>query len=45
MTKHSKKPEIAYEIIERLCPNLRKLEMYARNTRPGWDCFGNEVTD
>lgn len=45
VTKHSKKPEIAYEIIERLYPHLRKLEMYARNTRPGWDCFGNEVTD
>lgn len=45
VTKHSKKPEIAYEIIERLYPNLRKLEMYARNTRLGWDCFGNEVTD
>lgn len=45
VTKHSKKPEIAYEIIERLYPNLKKLEMYARNTRPGWDCFGNEVTD
>lgn len=45
VTKHSKKPEIAYEIIERLYPNLRKLEMYARNTRPGWDYFGNEVTD
>lgn len=45
VTKHSKKPEVAYEIIERLYPNLRKLEMYARNTRPGWDCFGNEVTD
>lgn len=45
VTKHSKKPEIAYEIIERLYPHLRKLEMYARNTRPGWDCFGNEVID
>lgn len=45
VTKHSKKPEIAYEIIERLYPDLKKLEMYARNTRPGWDCFGNEVTD
>ncbi len=43
VTKHSKKPEIAYEIIERLYPNLRKLEMYARNIRHGWDCFGNEV--
>lgn len=41
--QHSKKPEIAYEIIERLYPDLVKLEMYARNTRPGWDSFGNEV--
>lgn len=41
--RHSQKPEIAYEIIERLYPNLRKLEMYARNQRDGWDCWGNEV--
>ena len=43
VTKHSKKPDIAYEIIERLYPDLRKLEMYARETRDGWDSFGNEV--
>lgn len=43
VTKHSKKPEIAYEIIERLYPDLQNLEMYARNTRDGWDCWGNEV--
>ncbi len=43
VTKHSKKPEIAYEIIERLYPDLKKIEMYARNTRNGWDSFGNEV--
>lgn len=42
-TKHSKKPNIAYEIIERLYPDLKKLEMYARETRVGWDSFGNEV--
>ena len=41
-TKHSKKPQIAYEIIERLYPDLNKLEMYARNTRDGWDSWGNE---
>lgn len=43
VTKHSKKPNIAYEIIERLYPDLKKLEMYARETRDGWDSFGNEV--
>lgn len=44
VVKHSKKPEIAYEIIERLYPNTKKLEMYARNTRAGWDSWGNEVS-
>lgn len=43
VTKHSKKPDIAHEIIERLYPDLKKLEMYARETRDGWDSFGNEV--
>lgn len=41
--KHSQKPQIAYEIIERLYPNCNRLEMYARNHRDGWDCWGNEV--
>lgn len=41
--RHSQKPEIAYEIIERLYPGLEKLEMYARNERDGWDSWGNEL--
>lgn len=41
--RHSQKPVVAYEIIERLYPNAKKLEMYARNRRVGWDCWGNEV--
>ena len=43
VTKHSKKPEISYQIMERLYPDLQKLEMYARRERQGWDCWGNEV--
>jgi N6-adenosine-specific RNA methylase IME4 len=42
--RHSQKPEIAYNIIERLYPNARKIELYARKQRAGWDCWGNEVT-
>ena len=42
-TKHSKKPEISFQIIEQLYPNEKKLEMYARNRREGWECWGNEV--
>lgn len=41
--KHSQKPEVAYEIIERLYPNQAKIELYARRHRDGWDCWGNEV--
>lgn len=42
-TCHSAKPQIAYEIIERLYPEARKLEMYARKEQDGWDCWGNQV--
>ena len=41
--RHSKKPEISYQIIEQLFPDHRKLEMYARQERDGWDVWGNEV--
>jgi len=47
--KHSQKPEIAYQIIERLYPNTNKLELFARPIsslfpkRQGWDVWGNEV--
>lgn len=43
VTKHSKKPDISYDIINRLYPNLTKLEMYAREEHNGFDCWGNEV--
>lgn len=42
-TKHSKKPIIAYEMIEDMFPNANKLEMFARSTRENWDSWGNEV--
>ena len=42
-TKHSKKPECVYKMLEAMFPNTNKLEMFARNERDGWDCWGNEV--
>ena len=42
-TKHSKKPECAYKMLEDMFPGAAKLEMFARNYREGWDCWGNEV--
>lgn len=41
--RHSKKPEISYQIVERLYPNSNKLELYAREKRNGWHVWGNEV--
>lgn len=43
--KHSQKPEISYQIIEALYPETvgKRLEMYARSERIGWDSFGNEL--
>ena len=41
--RHSQKPEISYEIINRLYPNLKKLELYARTEHSGFDVWGNEV--
>jgi N6-adenosine-specific RNA methylase IME4 len=41
--EHSQKPDEQYEKIERLYPNARKLELFARSRRSGWDVFGNQV--
>jgi N6-adenosine-specific RNA methylase IME4 len=40
--EHSRKPEASYDIIERMYPDLPKLELFARQAR-SWDVWGNEV--
>lgn len=42
-TVHSRKPEGFYEIIESMYPEGKKIELFARNRRDGWDAWGNEV--
>lgn len=42
--EHSAKPHEAYDRLEKLFGDIPRIELFARNTRPGWDCFGNEVT-
>lgn len=44
ISEHSAKPDLFYDIIEACSPGPR-LEMFARNARPGWAVFGNEVDD
>ena len=41
--RHSQKPKIFYEKIEKLCGKLPRIELFARNTRKGWAAFGDEV--
>jgi ParB/RepB/Spo0J family partition protein len=41
--RHSEKPAIFAEIIEKHYPNTPKLEMFARTARRGWDVVGNEA--
>ena len=43
--RHSEKPNVFAEMIERLFPNVPKLEMFARKKRPGWHVWGNEAED
>jgi N6-adenosine-specific RNA methylase IME4 len=41
--EHSRKPDEAYALIERMYPELPKIELFARQSRPGWDAWGNEA--
>jgi N6-adenosine-specific RNA methylase IME4 len=41
--EHSRKPEIFAELIETMFPNVPKLELFARQLRPGWEAWGNEA--
>ncbi len=40
--EHSRKPEDIYAKIERMFPLARKLDLFSRKTRPGWDNWGDE---
>lgn len=41
--EHSKKPAIVREKIVELVGDLPRIELFARQTAEGWDCWGNEV--
>jgi N6-adenosine-specific RNA methylase IME4 len=41
---HSHKPEEVYAVIERCSPGPY-LELFARRRQPGWDAWGNEISD
>ena len=39
---HSEKPDGFFALVERVCGNVSRLEMYARRPRPGWDVWGDQ---
>jgi N6-adenosine-specific RNA methylase IME4 len=41
--EHSRKPDEIHSAIERLYPNAKRIELFARATREGWDSWGNET--
>lgn len=41
--QHSRKPEEAYSAAEAWMPTARRLDLFSRETRPGWDNWGNEA--
>jgi N6-adenosine-specific RNA methylase IME4 len=40
--EHSRKPEYAYKMIESFYPFHKKFDVFSRQTRIGWDQFGDE---
>ncbi len=42
--QHSRKPDRVHEIVDERLGDHRKLEMFARESRPGWTTWGNETT-
>jgi len=43
--KHSQKPEEVYELIEKMYPNHKRLELFATQKREGWEAWGNEIKE
>ena len=43
--EHSRKPDEAAEALERLFGPVRRVELFARHQRPGWDVWGSELSN
>jgi N6-adenosine-specific RNA methylase IME4 len=41
--RHSEKPDAAYQALERLYGDVRRLDLFGRKPRPGWVPWGNEA--
>lgn len=41
--EHSRKPDCVRDNIVRICGDIPRIELFAREQCSGWDCWGNEV--
>lgn len=41
--EHSRKPDRIYHDIERLCGDVPRIELFARQRRPNWSAWGDEI--
>ena len=41
--RHSQKPHEFREAIEKLCGDVPRVELFARDAADGWDCWGNQA--
>lgn len=41
--EHSRKPDEAFKAAERMMPGARRIEIFGRESRSGWDVFGDEA--
>ena len=42
--QHSRKPDAAYALIDSLYPTGKRIDVFSREKRKGWDQWGNDVT-
>lgn len=43
LREHSRKPPEMAEALERMFPDVPKVELFARERRPGWDAWGDQT--
>jgi len=41
--EHSRKPDIAYKMVEDLYPEQKKIDVFSREKRNGWNQYGNQL--
>jgi N6-adenosine-specific RNA methylase IME4 len=41
--EHSRKPDEFYDLVERFAPLARRVDLFSRQNRPGWQAWGNEA--